>query len=205
MDQIKIGRFIAEERKRKKYTQRELADILGISDKTISKWERGNGFPEVSLLLPLCNELEINVNELLSGERLHEVDYKRKAEENMVNMMKEYEENKKKIITTSITGVIATVSFLTLILVVSIYAEVMSIQAKVLLVAIACAIFAAGLYVAMQGERSIGYYKCKHCNEHFVPTFKAYSMGMHTLTGRRLKCPKCGKKSWCTKVLSKER
>ena len=63
MDQIKIGKFIAEERKAKKYTQRELADKLSISDKTISKWERGNGFPEVSLLLPLCNELEITVNE----------------------------------------------------------------------------------------------------------------------------------------------
>ena len=80
MDQIKIGKFISEERKRKKYTQKELAEILGISDKTISKWERGNGFPEVSLLLPLCNELEISVNELLSGERLEEVDYKKKAE-----------------------------------------------------------------------------------------------------------------------------
>lgn len=68
MNQIKIGKFIAEERKVKKYTQRELADKLSISDKTISKWERGNGFPEVSLLLPLCNELEITVNELLSGE-----------------------------------------------------------------------------------------------------------------------------------------
>ena len=56
MDQLKIGKFIAEERKRKKYTQRDLADLLGISDKTVSKWERGNGFPEVSLLLPLCKE-----------------------------------------------------------------------------------------------------------------------------------------------------
>lgn len=56
MDQIKIGKFIAEQRKQKSYTQRELAEALGISDKTISKWERGNGFPEVSLLLSLCKE-----------------------------------------------------------------------------------------------------------------------------------------------------
>ena len=94
MDQIKIGKFIAEERKAKKYTQRELADKLSISDKTISKWERGNGFPEVSLLLPLCNELEITVNELLSGERLQAMDYKKKAEENMVNLVKEAQERK---------------------------------------------------------------------------------------------------------------
>lgn len=70
MDQIKIGKFIAEERKAKKYTQRELADKLSISDKTISKWERGNGFPEVSLLLPLCNELEITVNIELNFEEI---------------------------------------------------------------------------------------------------------------------------------------
>ena len=56
MDQIAIGKFIAEERKRKGYTQKQLSEKLGISDKTISKWERGNGFPEVSLLLPLCKE-----------------------------------------------------------------------------------------------------------------------------------------------------
>ena len=79
MDQIAIGKFIASERKRKGYTQRQLADILQISDKTISKWERGNGFPEVSLLLPLCNELDITVNELLCGERVSEEDYQKKA------------------------------------------------------------------------------------------------------------------------------
>ena len=89
MDQIKIGKFIAKERKRKKYTQRQLAEILGISDKTISKWECGNGFPEVSLLLPVCDELDISVNELLSGERLSEEGYRKKAEANMVKFIQE--------------------------------------------------------------------------------------------------------------------
>ena len=71
MDQIRSGRLIAEERKKKGYTQRQLAEKLNISDKTISKWECGNGFPEVSLLLPLCDELGITVNDLLSGELFH--------------------------------------------------------------------------------------------------------------------------------------
>ena len=57
MDQVKIGKFISDERKAKGYTQKQLSELLGISDKTISKWECGNGFPEASLLLPLCNEL----------------------------------------------------------------------------------------------------------------------------------------------------
>lgn len=166
--------------------------------------QEGKGFPEVSLLLPLCNELDIDVNELLSGERIAEADYRKKAEENMVNFVKEKEENRKKMQLSVITGTIATVSFLTLILVVCMYTDVMSIPVKILLVAIACGIFGTGLYVAMQGERTIGYYKCKCCGETFVPDFGAYMMGMHVFTTRRLKCPKCGKKSWCKKVLTKE-
>ncbi len=79
----------------KGYTQKQLSEKLGISDKTISKWERGNGFPEVSLLLPLCDELEITVNELLSGERVSEEEYLKKAEENMVNLVRETQESKK--------------------------------------------------------------------------------------------------------------
>lgn len=204
MDQVVIGKFIASERKRKGYTQRQLADILEISDKTISKWERGNGFPEVSLLLPLCNELDITVNELLSGERVSEEDYQKKAEENMVSMIKEREENKKKVIYTTITGIISTVAFITLILVVCVYTEVMTLPVKIVLVCIACGIFVPGLFIAAEGERTIGYYKCKACGERFIPTFGAYTLGIHILTTRYLRCPKCGKVTWCKKVLSKD-
>ena len=118
MDQVKIGKFISDARKAKGYTQKQLSELLGISDKTISKWECGNGFPEASLLLPLCNELEITVNELLTGERISQQNYKKKAEENMVNMIREKEENKQKILLTTIIGVISTITFVTLLLVV---------------------------------------------------------------------------------------
>lgn len=67
MDQLKIGRFIAAERKRQGLTQRQLAEQLSISDKTISKWECGKGLPEVSLMLPLCKALQIGVNDLPFG------------------------------------------------------------------------------------------------------------------------------------------
>ena len=110
MNQIKIGRFIADERKRKGYTQKQLSEKLGISDKTISKWERGNGFPEVSLLLPLCDELEITVNELLSGERVSEEDYRKKAEVNMVNLVREAQESKKKIILSAMVATLTIVA-----------------------------------------------------------------------------------------------
>ncbi len=87
MDQIKTGQFIAEVRKEKSLTQKQLADTLGISDRTISKWENGRGFPDVSLLLPLCEALSISVNELLSGERISAEDYKEKAEENLMTAL----------------------------------------------------------------------------------------------------------------------
>ena len=82
MDQKKIGLFIKECRREVNITQQELADKLGVSFKTVSKWECGNGLPDVSLMLPLCNELKISVNELLSSKRLPNEEYKNKAEEN---------------------------------------------------------------------------------------------------------------------------
>lgn len=87
MDLISVGKFISEQRKIKGYSQVELANRLNISNKTVSKWERGNGFPDVSLLLPLCEELDISVNELLSGRKLQESEYHERAEENLVQVI----------------------------------------------------------------------------------------------------------------------
>lgn len=105
MDQIKIGKFIANERKVKGYTQKDLAEILEISDKTISKWETGKGFPEISLLMPLCKALDLNVNELLSGERLVETDYKQKAEENIMKLVQETQKSSKQAVKSLWSGV----------------------------------------------------------------------------------------------------
>ncbi|MCR5217434.1 hemolysin III family protein [Treponema sp.] len=89
MDQVKIGKFIQTVRKESGYTQSQLAQMLNISDKTVSKWECGNGLPEVSLMLPLCDSLKISVNELLLGERITADNYKKEAEKNILAVMKE--------------------------------------------------------------------------------------------------------------------
>ena len=204
MDQVKIGKFLSDERKAKGYTQKQLSELLGISDKTISKWECGNGFPEASLLLPLCNELEITVNELLTGERISQQNYKKKAEENMVNMIREKEENRQKILLTTMIGVISTITFVTLLLVVCFYTDVIILPIKIVLMVIAISVFGVGLYVAMWGDRKIGYFKCRNCNELFTPTFMQYNMGMHLLSTRYLKCPHCKTRTWCKKVMTKE-
>lgn len=95
MDQMKIGDFIATERKRLGLTQNELAERLSISNKTVSKWETGRGLPEVSLMLPLCETLGITVNELLTGERITE-NGEKKAEENLVSLLKTNEKSEKR-------------------------------------------------------------------------------------------------------------
>ena len=201
MDQIKIGKFIAEERKAKKYTQRELADKLSISDKTISKWERGNGFPEVSLLLPLCNELEITVNELLSGERLQAMDYKKKAEENMVNLVKEAQESKKKIIMSAMVSVLVIVAAVPLFVVAGMFE--MQVWTRVLLMGIGFVIMVMGIAIACVLDREAGAFECPECKERFVPDMKSYVMGPHTITKRKLVCPHCGVHKYCKKVLTK--
>ena len=88
MNQIKIGKFIADCRKNKNITQEQLAEKLGVTSKSISRWENGNTMPDYSLLKDLCSELDINVNELLSGERIKENDYMIKAEENFIMLKK---------------------------------------------------------------------------------------------------------------------
>ena len=201
MDQIKIGKFIADERKRKGYTQKQLSEKLEISDKTISKWERGNGFPEVSLLLPLCNELEITVNELLSGERVSEEDYRKKAEENMVNLVREAQESKKKIILSAIVVGLTIIAALPLIMISGMLE--MENWLRVTLIIIGCVVFFGGIAVACVLDRDAGAFECPECNNRFVPDMKAYVMGPHTITKRKLVCPHCGAHKYCKKVLTK--
>ena len=85
MNQEKIGKFISECRKNKKMTQSELAEKLGVTDKSIGNWENGRNMPDLSLFKPLCDELEITINELISGEKIDEKDYQEKFEENIIN------------------------------------------------------------------------------------------------------------------------
>lgn len=203
MDQIRSGRLIAEERKKKGYTQRQLAEKLNISDKTISKWECGNGFPEVSLLLPLCDELGITVNDLLSGEIVPREDYQKKAENNMVEMIREREANKKQFTLTLLLGGVSLAAFLTLLIVVCIYTDVIPLTVKLILLAIACVIFTVGVTAVMEGQRKIGYYQCEKCGETFVPGFRTHLIGFNMVSRRFMKCPCCQKRAWCRKVMEK--
>lgn len=195
MDQIRIGKFIAESRKSRNLTQRQLADALSISDKTISKWECGKGLPEVSLMLPLCAALDITVNDLLSGEKVSSTDYQKKAEGNMINLMKEKEENRKRMALSMITGIITIVAICALIVIASFLD--LPAMVRMILIVFSAVVAVAGIAAAAMLEIRAGYFECPHCKELFVPSMDEYIKGYHTFTRRRLTCPKCGKTGMC--------
>ena len=195
MDQIKIGKFIADTRKEKNMTQKQLADALSISDKTVSKWECGKGLPEVSLMLPLCERLQITVNDLLTGARVSEADYQKKAEDNMMDLMKENEENKKRMVLSVVCGVITIIAVVSLIVIAS--SIEMPTISRIALIVFAIATAVAGIGAAAMLEVKAGYYECPHCKALFVPSIGEYVKGYHTLTKRRLTCHECGKVGMC--------
>ncbi len=195
MDQIKIGRFIAERRKAQKMTQKALADILRISDKTVSKWECGKGLPELSLMIPLCDALQITVNDLLSGTIVSPVEYQTKAEENMMALIKENSENKKSMALSIICGVITIIAVFALVCLASFMPLPMFGRIALIILAVVTAVCGVGAACVL--DVKAGYYECPHCKALFVPTMRDYVKGIHTLTRRRLTCPICGKVGMC--------
>lgn len=203
MDQLKTGKFIKECRIKKGLTQQQLADTLGVSYKTISKWECGKGLPEVSLMIPLCNAININVNELLSGCHIEEKEYIEKLEENLVNSLSEVEVNKKRMKMVIFIGISTIISNLSLFLILGL--AQMEEYLRIIFMIIGFITLFISVFSLCFLDNDVGYYECKHCKERFVPNMKAYIFGPHTLTTRRLKCPKCGKVSWAKKRLSRSK
>lgn len=200
MDTIKIGQFIKSLRKENSLTQREVAERLNVSEKTISKWETGNGMPEVSLMLPLCKLFEISINELLSGERLDEKQYIEKEEENMACLV-DRTTPRKKIIISTISCILVILSSLALILVSALF--ITQIWIKLVVIGIALIVVVADISVILLVAVSTEIYSCEKCGEKFVPTLTAYLLAPHTFKRRYLKCPHCGKKSWNNSHLRK--
>ena len=202
MNQIKIGRFIAECRKKANLTQMQLAEKLGITDKAISKWERGVAMPDTSIMLNLCDILGISVNELLNGEKIYMENSNQKNEQLLLDMAKELEKKNKVIWTSMWAIMIVSVTAL----LVGIFAVRFLIPEGVWqLVAVLglCVVFLIPCFYALKLEVSVGAYKCKNCGHEIVPTYKQALNAMHIGTTRYLKCPKCNRRSWCKKAIKK--
>lgn len=202
MDMVKIGTFIAKIRKEKGLTQQKLAEKLNVSDRAVSKWERGINLPDSSIMIHLCKILGISVNELLTGDYINDDNYINKAEENLLSLKEKYQKSNKELLKMEIViGYLSSITFLTLIFIVSFID--MSIILKVGLIILALIEFIIGISFAIELERKVGYYECKHCSNKFIPEFLPFYFSMHIARTRYLKCPKCKKKSWMRKTLIK--
>ena len=202
MDQVKIGRFIAECRKNKNLTQAQLAEKLNITDRAVSKWETGKSMPDSSIMLELCEILNITVNDLLCGEKIIMENYNQKNEQLLLDMAKELEQKNKTIWTSmwaimivSITALIAGLFIAALLIPEGVW-QLVTILGL-------CVIFLIPCYYALKLEVSVGAYKCKNCGHEIVPTYTQALNAMHMGTTRYLKCPKCNKRTWCKKVLKR--
>ena len=200
MDQIKIGKFIQEKRKEQRLTQSDLAEKLNITDRAISKWENGNCLPDASTMPELCKILNISINDLFSGEIVDMKDNEKKLEENLLEVVRLKEEKDKQLLALEyVIGFTSSIAFMILIFIASFVK--MELWLVILLIAIGIIIFAVGVGSAIKIEQTAGYYECSKCKHKYVPSYKKVFWAQHMGRTRKMKCPKCGVKSWQRKVI----
>ena len=203
MDQIKIGKFIAECRKNKNLTQMQVAEKLNITNRAVSKWETGKAMPDASIMLELCDVLGISVNDLLCGEVVSMENYNKKTEENLLELARQKEESDKRLLFSEIVmGVISLVVMFALIIVAA-YVQ-MDDWLRVVLIVIGFVPVLVLTPFMLKIEQTAGYYQCAKCGHKYVPAYKAVFMSMHRGRTRYMKCPACGERSWQKKVLRKD-
>lgn len=206
MDQIKIGKFIAQRRKENNLTQAQLAEKLNITDRAVSKWERGKSLPDSSIMLELCDLLKITVNDLLSGEVVAMEDRSKELEKTLLEMVKQKEEADKRLLALEwVIGIFSTIIlFIPIITGALLPEDALEEWQRTLLVFAGVIPAIIGFVFSMKIEQVAGYYECNHCKHKYIPTFKAINLSPHMGRTRYMKCPECGKKSWQKKVISKD-
>ena len=203
MDQVKIGKFIAERRKKANLTQMQLAEKLNITDRAVSKWETGKAMPDTSIMLDLCDVLGISVNDLLCGEVVSMENYNKKLESNLLEMARQKEAADKHLLVLEVfIGVlVTTVLFGTILLATLVQ---MTDWLRIVLIGIGIVLFAIGMVFGLRIEQVAGYYECAKCGHRHVPAYGSVFFAMHVGRTRYMKCPECHKNSWQKKVISKE-
>ena len=203
MDQIKIGRFIAERRKQVGLTQAQLAEKLNITDRAVSKWETGKTMPDSSIMLELCAILGISVNDLLSGEVVTMENNQQEMQKILLSMVKEKEEADRRLLNVEIIlGLTTMIPSLALIMLAGL--APLPTGWRIALIALGFVVIIAGSVGAILIEQRAGYYECRACKHRYVPTYAAVLFALHSGRTRFMKCPHCGKRTWQKKVISKE-
>ena len=200
MDLKKIGKFIIALRNEAGFTQESLAEKLDVSNRSVSKWERGVCLPDPNNMTKLCKLFDINYNELLSGQRLKTSEYEKRAEENLKEFSEiETTQNKKLLFYESVIGYMSSIAFLVLVFTAS-YVE-MPIFTRIILFVFGFVLLIVGVSFCLKIETETGKYKCKNCGHCYVPKYSTVYLAQHIGRTRKMRCPKCGKKSWSKKVV----
>lgn len=204
MDQIKIGKFIAERRKEKKLTQMQLAEKLGITDRAVSKWETGKTMPDSSLMLELCNVLDITVNDLLNGEAVSAENYTKKMEERLLEVVAEREQTGKRFAWSTLFLYIC-IAMLYLCVCILSQPELATENVCFTVSCIAAAVILFSFFIMLKVQQYIGYHRCGNCGHTYVPTVGRLLCSRATKKKfeRKIRCPKCGKRNWHTLVYTK--
>ena len=203
MDLQKIGNFIAEKRKQQNLTQLELAEKLNITDRAVSKWERGKSLPDASIMIELCTILNITLNDLLCGEVVLMDNYDEKKEKNLLEAVKEKQKAEKLLLRLEVAIGIACIAVFIALSVIALVVEMEEwLQITLILAGLAPLIVVTPFMLKI--EQKAGYYKCAKCGNVYVPTYISVFFAMHVNRTRFMKCPKCGKWSWNTKQIEKE-
>ena len=202
MDLIKIGKFIAECRKEKKLTQEMLAEKLYVTDRAVSKWERGLSLPDASNMLDLCNILGINVNELLSGERIDMKDNEKKTNELLVELARQEElKNKRMIMDMWVMTITAMIFYIGIIVLACNTLEEGTLLGTI--IAVSTIILVAVCFYGFKLEVDAGYYECSNCHHKHVPKYFTALWAPHMATTRYLRCPNCNERTWSKKVMKR--
>ncbi len=203
MDQVKIGRFIAECRKKEALTQMQLAEKMNITDRAVSKWENGKAMPDSSIMLDLCDVLKITVNDLLCGEVVTVDHYNKELENNLLEMIKQKEQADKRLLSLEIfIGVLCIIIMVALVSV-AFLAQIEE-WLKITLILIGFIPFVIAAPFMLKIEQTAGYYECAKCAYRYVPKYSSVFWAAHVNRTRYMRCPKCNKRTWQKKVLSKE-
>ena len=203
MDQVKIGKFIAECRKKSNLTQMQLAEKLNITDRAVSKWETGRAMPDSSIMLELCDILKITVNDLLSGEKITMDNYNKEIEKNILEMVRQKQEADNRLLRMeSLAGAMASIPFVVGI-VIGLFVP-MEEWKQVVIVLSGMIPLLVAIPFLLRVEQVAGFYECQHCHNQYVPKYNSVFVAPHMGRTRYMKCPKCGKRSWQKKVIGKK-
>ena len=200
MDQIKIGNFIKQKRKEKNITQNELSQKLNITNRAISKWENGICMPDSGIIPELCEILDITINDLFSGEVVDMKDGKNQSEKNLLEMIKQKQENDRKLLRIEILIGILCILPLLISMIITFVIPLEEWIGEVIMGTSLIPLLIVAPF-ALRIEQTAGYYKCGKCNHKYIPTYKNVFVAMHVNRTRYMKCPKCKKYSWNRKIL----